>query len=174
MILSGRRLDVRALTAEELSSGIANYSAAGLEQVLGLKLAPAVLDEEMLYVFNVRHSRVLQNADHYMWYTCWAIIHREEQQVIGFLILKGQPNGQGEVIIGYSIDESHWGQGYATEAVGCISEWIFSHPEASWVIADTEPDNIASHKVLQHLGAEKYRETEELLWWRIARPEAQR
>ncbi|MNN95006.1 hypothetical protein D3C81_2137430 [compost metagenome] len=55
-----------------------------------------------------------------------------------------------------------------------MSEWIFSHPEACWIIADTEPDNFASHKVLKHLGAEQYQETEELLWWRIARPEMQR
>lgn len=171
MKLSGRRLDLQALTAEELSLSAGNYTAAGLEQALGLKLAPAILDDEMLYALKVRYSKVLQNVEQYLWCTCWAVIHREERQVIGFLILKGCPNEQGEVIIGYCLDESHWDQGYATEAVGCINEWIFSHPEACWVIADTEPDNIASHKVLQHLGAEQYRETEELLLWRIARSE---
>lgn len=173
MKLSGRRVDLQALTEEDLSASVGNYTATALEQALGLKLAPSILDEEMIYALKVRYSKVLQNGEHYLWYTCWAVIHREERQVIGFLILKGQPNAQGEVTIGYVIDEVHWGQGYATEAVECINEWIFSHAEACWVVADTEPDNIASHKVLQHLGAEQFRETEELLWWRIARPEAQ-
>ncbi|QSF44244.1 GNAT family N-acetyltransferase [Paenibacillus tianjinensis] len=174
MKLSGKRLDLQPLTALELSASVGRYTAAALEQSLGLKLAASILDEEMLYAMKVRYSKVLQNEDNYLWFTCWAVIHRAEQQVIGFLILKGQPNERGEVIIGYIIDEDHWGQGYATEAVGCVNEWIFSHPEACWVIADTEPDNFASHKVLKHLGAEQYRETEELLWWRIARPQTQK
>lgn len=171
MKLSGKRLDLQPLTAAELSASVGRCTAAALEQALGLKLAAAMLDEEMIYALKVRYSRVLQNEDHYLWHTCWAVIHREEQQVIGFLILKGQPNGQGEVILGYVIDESRRGQGYATEALECINEWIFSHPEVCWVIADTEPDNSASHKVLKHLGAEPYRTTAELIWWRIARPQ---
>ncbi|MNC09821.1 Acetyltransferase (GNAT) family protein [compost metagenome] len=173
MKLSGQRLDLQALTAVQLSASTGSNTAAALEQELGLKLAPAVLDDEMLYAIQVRYSKVLQNAEHYLWYTCWAVIHREEQQLIGFLILKGRPNGQGEVIIGYVIDEGHWGKGYGTEAVRCLSDWIFSHPEAQWIIADTEPDNTASHRLLQHLGAERYRETDELIWWRIGRPQTQ-
>ncbi|MNI49465.1 anhydro-N-acetylmuramic acid kinase [compost metagenome] len=170
MRLTGNRLDLQALTAEELSASIGRYTETALEKALGLKLAPAILDDEMLYALKVRYSRVLQNLEQYLWYTCWAVIHREEQQVIGFLILKGEPNEAGEVIIGYLIDEGHWGQGYATEAARTICGWIFSHPEALSVIADTEHDNIASHRVLQHLGAQRYRENEELVWWRIPRP----
>ncbi|WP_342562796.1 GNAT family N-acetyltransferase [Paenibacillus sp. FSL R7-0345] len=171
MKISGKRLDLQALTAAELSAGTHSETAAMLEQTVGCKITPAILDDEMLYALKVRHAKVLQNEKHYLWYTCWAVIHREEQQIIGFLILKGLPNEQGEVIIGYVIDEGHWGKGYGTEAVRCLNEWIFSHPAAHWVIADTEPDNAASHKLLQHLGAEQYRETDELIWWRIGRPE---
>lgn len=171
MKITSNRLDLQAMTAAELSVSTLSCPAATMEQALGFRLAPAVLDDEMLYALKVRHSKVLQNPEHYLWYTCWAVIHREEQQIIGFLILKGRPNGQGEVIIGYIIDEQHWGKGYGTEAVRCLNEWIFSHPEAQWVIADTEPDNTASHRLLQHLGAEPYRETDELIWWRVGRPD---
>lgn len=173
MKLTDKRLDLRPLTAAELALAVENY--AELEQALGLNVTGtgALLDdEEMHYVMRVRHARVLQDEKNYLWLTNWALIHREEQRIIGFLILKGAPNEQGEVIVGYVVDERYWGQGYATEAVRRISRWIFSHPGARWIIADTEKDNFASHRVLQHLEAELYRETEDLLWWRIARPAA--
>ncbi|MEI2400173.1 GNAT family N-acetyltransferase [Paenibacillus phytohabitans] len=171
MKLTDNRLNLRPLTAAELALALDNY--AELEQSLGLNVtaAPTLLDdEEMRYPMRVRHAKVLQDEQNYPWLTNWAIIHREEQRIIGFLILKGGPNEQGEVILGYVIDERYRGQGYATEAVRHITAWIFNHPDARWVIADTEKDNNASHRVLQHLDAELYRETEDLLWWRIARP----
>lgn len=171
MKITGNRIDLRPLTAAELSLALENY--AGLEQALGLNVtaAPTLLDdEEMHYAMRVRYTKVLQDEQNYPWLTNWAVIHQEEQRIIGFLILKGRPDEQGEVIVGYILDERYWGQGYATEAVRQICGWIFSHPEAFRVIADTEKDNLASQRVLQHLGAEMYLETEDLLWWRIERP----
>ncbi|MEK4850181.1 GNAT family N-acetyltransferase [Paenibacillus sp. FSL H7-0756] len=171
MKLTGEHLDLSPLGASELALALADY--AGLEQALGLNVtATATLldDEEMRYAMRVRHAKVLQDEENYCWLTMWAIIHREQQQLIGFLILKGRPNEHGEVIVGYVLDERYRGQGYATEALRQITAWIFSHPGAYWIIADTEKDNFASHRVLQHLGAELYRETEDLFWWRIARP----
>ncbi|WP_339220010.1 GNAT family N-acetyltransferase [Paenibacillus sp. FSL H8-0332] len=171
MKLTGEHLELSPLSAPELALALENY--AGLEQTLDLNVtitATLLDDEEMRYAMRVRHAKVLQDEQNYCWLTMWAIIHREQRQLIGFLILKGRPNEQGEVIVGYVIDERYRGQGYATEALRQISAWIFSHPGARWVIADTEKDNFASHRVLQHLGAELYRETEDLFWWRIVRP----
>ncbi|WP_379159299.1 GNAT family N-acetyltransferase [Paenibacillus sp. sgz5001063] len=168
-IISGR-LDLRPLTLVELSLAGINY--AGLEQTLGLNPSGTELDDEMLYAMQIRYSKVMKDPLNYPWLTNWAVIQREEQRLIGFIILKGCPNDQGEVILGYLIHESHRRQGYATEAVQCICDWIFSDPRALWVIADTEKDNTASHKVLEHLGAHKHREADELIWWRIARPAA--
>ncbi|MEK3791534.1 GNAT family N-acetyltransferase [Paenibacillus sp. FSL R7-0204] len=171
MTYTDNHLRLRPLNAAELALSLENYSE--LEQALGLNVTSTTTlldDEEMRYALRVRHAKVLQDEENYCWLTMWAIIHREQQQLIGFLILKGPPNEQGEVIVGYVLDERYWGQGYATEALRQITAWIFSHPGARWVIADTEKDNFASHRVLQHLGAELYRETEDLFWWRIARP----
>ncbi|WP_151736658.1 GNAT family N-acetyltransferase ['Paenibacillus yunnanensis' Narsing Rao et al. 2020] len=170
MNVSSFRLDLTPLTAGELS--LATYNFAGLEQALGLNVTGTTLDEELRYAMRIRLYKVLAEESNYLWLTHWAIVHREEQRVIGFLILKGSPNEQGEVIIGYIIDESYRRQGYATEAVSRMCGWIFQHPQALWVVADTEKDNTASHNVLRRLGAELYRETAELYWWRIPSPAA--
>lgn len=96
MKLTGEHLDLSPLSASELALALENY--AGLEQALGLNVtATATLldDEEMRYALRVRHAKVLQDEENYCWLTMWAIIHREQQQLIGFLILKGRPNEQG-------------------------------------------------------------------------------
>ncbi len=45
----------------------------------------------------------------------------------------------------------------------------FENPKAVYVIGDTEMANIPSHKVLEYAGAIKYKETDELIWWKISR-----
>ena len=54
--------------------------------------------------------------------------------------------------IGYGIDEEYQGHGYATEAVKAAVKWAFSKPEVNAVEAETDPDNIASQKVLEKCG----------------------
>jgi len=168
MQLGSQRIDLVPLNATELSLAIENYS--GLQQHLGLNAISAELDDDMQYAMKIRLKKVLQDPEHYLWLTNWAIIHQKDQCIIGFIILKGYPNEKGEVTIGYVIDEKYRRNGYATEALQTINTWILSHPQANYVIADTEKDNIASHKVLERLGSERYLETEDLIWWRIANP----
>ena len=166
MRLESQRLYLVPLTAANLVLAVDNYSE--LQQKLGLNLTPTELDKDMIYAMNIRHRKVLLDEKNYLWLTNWAIIHTEEQCIIGYLILKGCPNERGEVIIGYTIDEYFRGKGYATEALRTITQWIFSQPGARYVLSDTEKSNIPSHKVLQHLGAQLFQETDDLLWWKIS------
>ena len=54
-------------------------------------------------------------------------------------------------VIGYSIIQSQWGRGYATEAVGVIANRTSSLGLRS-LQASTVTDNLASQRVLQKLG----------------------
>ena len=83
-------------------------------------------------------------------------------------MLKGLPNKDGEVVIGYYTLTEYQGNGYMTEAVSNLKNWLLSQPNVRFVIADTEKDNIASHKVLEKAGANMYQETEELYFWRFS------
>ncbi|WP_410514170.1 GNAT family N-acetyltransferase [Paenibacillus sp. BR2-3] len=166
MRLEGQRVYLVPLSAAELLLAVENYGE--LQCRLGLKDTAAALDEEMQYAMTVRRRKVLQDQENFLWLTNWAIVHSEERCIIGFVILKG-PKEKGEVIAGYVIDEDYRRQGYATEALQVITEWILSDPRVLYVVADTEKDNVASHKVLEHLGAQRFQETDDLVWWRIAK-----
>jgi RimJ/RimL family protein N-acetyltransferase len=141
-----------------------------MQTELGLKTIKTFIDdEEMQYAMKIRLKKVLENEDNYVWFTNWAIVQKEENIIIGYIILKGLPNESGEVIIGYDIDEKYRRNRYATEAIGKLIQWIFTNPKVLSVIADTEKTNTPSCNLLEHIGAIRYKETEELVWWKIER-----
>ncbi len=166
--LETERLNLMPLNAKNLTLAIDDYSKMQVE--LGLNAKKTFLDdEEMLYAMKVRLARVLENEENYIWFTNWAIIQKEENAIIGYIILKGLPNKSGDVIIGYDIDEDYRRKGYATEAIKGLIQWIFLNPNVITVIADTETTNIPSYKLLEKLGAVRYKESSELIWWKIDR-----
>lgn len=80
----------------------------------------------------------------------WAITLPAEDRLIG--TLGANENRQGAVFeIGYSLVRSQWGRGFAIEAVGALIERLFEGG-ARRVFADTDPDNVASNRVLERLG----------------------
>ena len=164
--LESSRLHLIPLSADSLVLSFVDY--ARMQDELGLRIDKTVLeDEEMRYAMKVRLNKVLENPEHYLWFTNWAVVLKEERLIIGYIILKGLPNELGEVILGYQIDERYRRQGYATEAVRKMLQWIFTYPQALSVIADTEKTNTPSCRLLEHIGAVRYKETEELIWWKI-------
>lgn len=163
--LDTERLIILPLKSNQLALALEDY--AKMQTDLGLNVVNTVLDEEMEYAMKVRLRKVLEDDNNYLWLTNWAIIHKEDNQIIGFIILKGCPNELGEVIVGYVIEESHQRKGYAREALKAVIQWIFKNPKALYVIADTEKENMPSNKLLENLGAVRYKENDEIIWWKI-------
>ena len=165
MKLNAKRLKLIPLQVQHLALAVDNYGEMATE--LGVKIINTILDEEMQYAMKVRLRKVLEDEENYLWLTNWAVVLKEENMIIGYIMIKGYPNKNGEVIVGYGIEEKHRKNGYATEALKGLTKWIFENPKAEQVIADTEKENVASHKVLENAGAVKYKETDELIWWKI-------
>lgn len=92
----------------------------------------------------------LDHPDQWEWYAIW-MIERKDGAHIGDLSFKGlNPDGSAE--IGYGISEEYRNKGYATEAVDAAVRWALSRPDATRVEAETEPDNLASQRVLEKCG----------------------
>jgi ribosomal-protein-alanine N-acetyltransferase len=164
--LETERLNLVPLQAHSLALSLVDYGKMQTE--LGLSVTKTILeDDEMQYAMGVRLRKVLEDVDHYLWLTNWAIVLKEKSEIIGYIMLKGIPNEFGEVITGYDIDEDYRRKGYATEALNRLIQWIFENPKALSVIADTEKSNIPSCKLLEQVGAVQYKETDELIWWKI-------
>jgi RimJ/RimL family protein N-acetyltransferase len=163
--LETERLKLLPLRADELALSVENYEK--MQSDFGLRVTNTVLDDEMKYAMKVRLRKVLEDEENYLWLTNWAIVLKEENMIIGYIMIKGYPSENGEVIVGYGIEEKYRNRRYASEALKGLTQWIFKEPKAVCVIGDTEKGNIPSHKVLQNVGAIKYKETDDLIWWKI-------
>jgi RimJ/RimL family protein N-acetyltransferase len=76
--------------------------------------------------------------------------------VIGDCGLHGGPDGPvddaGRVEIGYGLAARSRGQGYGSEVVAAITEWLIAQPEVRQVRACTLTDNMPSRRVLEKAG----------------------
>ena len=82
----------------------------------------------------------------------WALELRERGAVIGAVLLRPLPGGDGEVEVGWHLNPDHWGHGYATEAARGALERAFGECGLAEVLAVVDPDNARSIAVCQRLG----------------------
>ena len=133
MIIETKRLRIYPAAREQMEAFIAAETDADLKTAY----------TEML-------EGCLRHPNQWQWYAMWMIELRDGTH-IGDLCFKGlEANGMVEV--GYGILEEYQGQGYATEAVGAAMIWALKQPDVIRVEAETEPDNLASQRVLEKCG----------------------
>lgn len=82
------------------------------------------------------------------------VVERASNLVVGGIGFFGPPN-DGTVEIGYGIVPSRQGRGYATEAVAKMLSLAWSEPQVVAVTAETDTDNVASHRVLEKMGFDR-------------------
>lgn len=163
--LNTKRLDILALNEENLKLCINGFKK--FEKNIGLSCSEKNIEDKDRNVFKIRLKDVVKNNEKYMWYTTWIIISKNENKYIGHLMIKGYPNENGEVLIGYVIRKEYRRHGYMEEVLKCIIEWIFLNNDVKSVIADVVKSNIPSQNLLNKLGMTLYEEDEECFWWRL-------
>ena len=113
------------------------------------KIIQAEKDDELKKAYGEMLEGCLTHPDQWDWYAMW-MIEKTDGTHIGDLCFKGLEEKNPE--IGYGILDEFQGHGYATEAVTLAVEWAFSQPGVLAVEAETDPDNIASQRVLEKCG----------------------
>lgn len=84
-------------------------------------------------------------------YGRWAMVHRQDDRVIGFCGLKWLEDLR-EVDLGYRLLREYWGRGLATEACRATLRFGFEVIGLKRVIALVVPENLASIRVLEKCG----------------------
>lgn len=64
-----------------------------------------------------------------------------------------QPEGWPGTEVGWSLDRSAWGRGYASEGAAAAIDWAFEHLGWTEVIHCIDPANLPSQRVAQRLGS---------------------
>ena len=82
----------------------------------------------------------------------WLMILRTDRVLIGSVGFKGPPDADGRVDIGYSVLDAWQRRGYASEAVGALTDWAFADARVTHIIGETFRHLVASIRVLEKNG----------------------
>jgi putative acetyltransferase len=85
------------------------------------------------------------------WCSTFYIVRSEDQMIVGGCGFKDSPIN-GVVEIGYAVASSCRNQGIATQAIAALLKYAFAGDEVHQVLAQINPDNIASTKVAEKTG----------------------
>jgi RimJ/RimL family protein N-acetyltransferase len=80
----------------------------------------------------------------------FVIVEKSSGLYVGGIGFKGSPNERDEVEIGYGVSPSRRGCGVASEALHALCD--YARGRVSAVLAETDPDNVASQRVLEKCG----------------------
>ena len=84
-------------------------------------------------------------------YGHWAVTMRETDQLMGWNGLEFLPD-TNETEVGYLFSKAFWGNGYATEATSSAVQFGIESAKLKEIIGLTDPENIASQRVLEKSG----------------------
>lgn len=80
------------------------------------------------------------------------IVERSSNTVVGSINLKGPPDADGDVEIGWGLIENARRKGYATEASAAVVNWVVLQPGVSSISATIPDDNYPSQRLAARLG----------------------
>ncbi len=116
-------------------------------------------DEVMRYWSSGPHQNLEETKSYISWnadadadHKCWAIT-TDDELAMGWVILL--PHHKGSFELGYILGREHWRQGYIAEASAAVLDYAFTELATRRVMADTDPDNVASIGLLEKLGFQK-------------------
>ena len=159
------RLELVPLTKLQLEIILLDLSS--FEEQIGLTVARDFFTERVQHAIRMKIEKMRRvDESRYVWFTYWLIIVREENIGAGMLGFKGYPNKEGATEIGYGIDPAYQNKGFMTESVRALIDWAFSH-EYCQVITATKVGNPASNRLLEKLGANLVRQTDNSNSWEI-------
>lgn len=92
-------------------------------------------------------------------YGVFAVEEKSSGKMIGRIGLMNPPGWPG-FELGWTLNRSIWGKGYATEGAGRVLSYAFTEMNRDHVISCIAPDNINSAKVAERLGESIEGETE--------------
>jgi RimJ/RimL family protein N-acetyltransferase len=84
-------------------------------------------------------------------YGLWVLERSSADGIIGWCGLRPRERPQEPELL-YGLAPTARGQGFASEAVAAVVNWLFRRPEITGVWAVTDPTNTASAQVLERVG----------------------
>lgn len=82
----------------------------------------------------------------------WAMVVKDTNRLVGSIGLVNHSNLNEHAEVGYCCSRSIWGQGYMTEALKTVNDFLFNQVSFERISAIHYAENIASGRVMQKVG----------------------
>jgi ribosomal-protein-alanine N-acetyltransferase len=166
MKIETKRLELMPLSPAQLKLWIENIPE--LEKELDITYMATPLEGVFLEIVKEQLETTAEDPENYMWHSFWFLIRKSDRIVVGSADFKDVPDWSGETEIGYGLGEAFEHNGYMTEALKAMCDWALKQKGVSAVIAETDFDGLASQRILERCGFERYGR-HKTIWWRLKR-----
>ena len=136
-----RRIYLERLMRQDFKSF---YALTGNEKVMAMITERALTKEEALKKFNF----FLENNELHKSFGSFKVFDSASSKFLGFAKLEITKEKPEEAELGYMLLPEFWGRGLGDEIAKLLLEVAKSDPNLKRVYAITDPDNIASRKIL--------------------------
>ena len=164
MKITTGRLILYLLNPEQLKLLIGDLSS--LEKEINIKYRGEPVEGVFKEIMIKQLEACKKDRENYLWNSFWLLIRKEDRLVIGSIGFKGKPNTKGEVEIGYGLGKEFEHNGYMTEGVKSICNWVLDQNNVLNITAETDADNIPSQRILKRCGFKKIIE-KNTIWWSL-------
>ena len=86
---------------------------------------------------------------------CWAVTQKDQDEMIGKVILFQYSKENQRAEIGYLLERKYWRQGVMQQALGAVIKFAFNTLDLHRIEADVDSENIPSIGLLEKLGFER-------------------
>jgi RimJ/RimL family protein N-acetyltransferase len=100
-------------------------------------------------------------------YASWAVIEKATGRLVGDCGLFPADGAGPDVELAYGLAPDVWGRGYASEAAAACLRVGFEHLCVERIVADVDPANAASIRVLEKIGMRLERDNGEKLYYAV-------
>ena len=170
MTIETERLELIPLSPRQLKLWAEDVAA--LEKELAAAYMAEPMEGCFLDIVMGQLKITEKDPDNYLWHSFWLMLRKNDRVIIGSADFKDIPDENGAVEIGYGLGKNFEHMGYMTEAVIAMCDWALMQSGVTSVIAETDPDGLASQKILERCGFGIYYEGD-TLWWSFQSDELQ-
>jgi [ribosomal protein S5]-alanine N-acetyltransferase len=169
MILTSKKIYLRSMSLNQLTNLL--KAPCKIDDDFNCNGSHNLLNNEVLPAINAKINKMKEVDEvKHLWFTYWVIILINTNSAIGLIGFKGEPDKEGEVEVGYGINQKFRRLGLATKALELLKGWAFESANCIAITAQNVlSENIASQKVLENSHFELISKDSQLTNWVLRR-----
>lgn len=145
--LTTERLILRQMDTTDIPLLYEMRSNPVVMQYIGRPIAKSIEDAEILY--NTINDGLLKNES-----INWTVQYKDNKAMLGNFCYWRIDTHNHRAEVGYSLLQQHFGKKIGTEALNAVIHYGFNQLNLHSIEANTDPNNIASQKILESQGFE--------------------